>query len=305
MYQTKDGNPLALTVATAQLLVGVVYALFMWIAPDARPWPKISFSDFLKLVPVGVCSAAAHAASVVGLAYGVVFGQIVKAAEPAFSAVIGTIFYGKKISAAKWLCLIPIIGGVALSALTLKDGKYQLDFSMAGLIGCGASNIFAAFKGLESDKLMAKGAKEDTPEGQAAIALKKRIGPGNQFALMTIISFIVSVPVAYGKEGAKFWQFVADAQANTKNLGWNLLLSGLTFYGYNEVATKSLTKMDPVTNSVANTAKRVIVIVFGAIVFKEPFLEHPNKVAGCFISIAAVFLYSVIDDLLKPKQKKN
>jgi hypothetical protein len=32
---------------------------------------------------------------------------------------------------------------------------------------------------------------------------------------------------------------------------------------------------------------------------------NPNKVAGCFISIAAVFLYSVIDDLLKPKEKKH
>jgi len=305
VYQTKEGNPLALTIATAQLLVGCVYAVFLWVAPDARKPPKITFSDFLKLIPVGVCSAAAHAASVVGLAYGVVFGQIVKAAEPAFAAVIGTVIYGKKFSTAKWLCLIPIIGGVALSALTKVNGEWKLDFSMSALLYCGASNVFAAFKGAENDKLMAKGAKADDPKGKAALELKERIGPGNQFALMTIISFLVSVPVAYGKEGAQFWKFVGDAQLNTKNLGWNLIMSGLTFYGYNEVAVKSLNKMDAVTNSVANTAKRVIVIVFGAIVFKEPFLEHPNKVAGCFISIAAVFLYSVIDDLLKPKEKKH
>lgn len=41
-------------------------------------------------IPAGVCSAGAHAASVFSLAAGgVAFGQIVKAAEPAFAAVIG------------------------------------------------------------------------------------------------------------------------------------------------------------------------------------------------------------------------
>ena len=105
------GSKFAMTIATVQLAVGVVYAIFLWIAPDARKPPKITFSDFIKVIPSGVCSAGAHAASVFSLAAGgVAFGQIVKAAEPAFAALIGTIFYGKKISVGKWLTLVPIIG---------------------------------------------------------------------------------------------------------------------------------------------------------------------------------------------------
>ena len=93
------GSDFAMTIATAQLAVGVVYAIFLWVAPDARTPPKITFADFLKMIPVGVCSAGAHAASVFSLsAGGVAFGQIVKAAEPAFAAVIGTVVYGKTIS---------------------------------------------------------------------------------------------------------------------------------------------------------------------------------------------------------------
>ena len=138
-----------MTIATAQLLVGVIYAVFLWIAPDARKTPNITVSDFFKMIPAGVCSAGAHAASVFALAAGgVAFGQIVKAAEPAFAAVIGTFIYGKKISTAKWCCLIPIIGGVCLAALKQnKDGSIEMDFTMGGLIGALVANVFAAFKG--------------------------------------------------------------------------------------------------------------------------------------------------------------
>lgn len=112
------GSDFAMTISTAQLAIGVVYAVFLWIAPDARKPPSITTADFFKMIPAGVCSAGAHAASVFALAAGgVAFGQIVKAAEPAFAAVIGTFVYGKKISVYKWMCLIPIIGGVCLAAL--------------------------------------------------------------------------------------------------------------------------------------------------------------------------------------------
>jgi len=47
----------------------------------------------------------AHCSSVFALSAGAVsFGQIVKAAEPAFAAVLSQFVYGKPISTAKWLC---------------------------------------------------------------------------------------------------------------------------------------------------------------------------------------------------------
>merc|ERR1719331_3295076 len=87
-----------MTIATLQLGVGVIYALFMWLAPDARKRPQISFKDYVKTLPVGAMSAGAHAASVFALSAGSVsFAQIVKASEPAFAAVIATYFYSAKI----------------------------------------------------------------------------------------------------------------------------------------------------------------------------------------------------------------
>eukprot|EP01035_Chromulina_nebulosa_P019465 gene19465-25347_t len=286
------GSNYAMTLATAQLGVGVLYAIFLWVAPDARKPPSITFADFLKMIPAGVCSAGAHAASVFSLAAGgVAFGQIVKASEPAFAAVIGTFVYKKKISIYKWLCLIPIIGGVILAALKQnKDGSIELDFTIGGLVGALVANAFAAFKGNESKKLV------EDKEIQSRIG-----GVGNQFAIMTIISFLVSVPLLFFKEGAIFPQFI-ELFKTKQELYTNVIYSGLTFYAYNELATKTLTKISAVTNSVANTAKRVVVIVGSAIVFKESI--SGLKAIGCAICIGGVFLDSIIDDLVKPKSKK-
>merc|ERR1712176_414765 len=125
---------------------------------------------------------------------------------------------------------------------------------------------------------------------------------GNQFALTTILGFLMAVPVTILKEGSKFGEFV-EAYKSNPALSFNLIASGLWFYGYNELATMTLKKTNAVTQSVANTAKRVIVIVGVAIVLGES-LDF-MKLLGCGIGIGGVFLYSIIDNIVKPKPKEE
>eukprot|EP00440_Ansanella_granifera_P050177 gb/GFBE01054385.1/.p1 GENE.gb/GFBE01054385.1/~~gb/GFBE01054385.1/.p1 ORF type:complete len:398 (+),score=133.04 gb/GFBE01054385.1/:1-1194(+) len=273
-----------MTIATLQLGVGCLWALLLWGYPDARALPSITADDYKKTLLVGATSAGAHAASVFALSAGAVsFGQIVKAAEPAFAALIGTMFYSSKVSTAKWLCLIPVIGGVVLASLA------ELDFAWAALFTAGLANVFAAFKGNENKKLM------DTP------GLKDRMGGvGNQFAITMINSFIFCLLIMLVTEGSKFGAFMKLAATN-KIVLFNLIFSGLWFYAYNELATFTIKKTNAVTQSVANTAKRVIVIVGVALVMGETLA--PLKLAGCAIGIGGVFLYSVIDDLVKKGKK--
>ena len=47
-------------------------------------------------------------------------------------------------------------------------------------------------------------------------------------------------------------------------------LSGLFFYIYNEASFLALARLSPVTHSVANTLKRVLIIVATCVVFKTP-----------------------------------
>ncbi|KAJ1640959.1 hypothetical protein T492DRAFT_851532 [Pavlovales sp. CCMP2436] len=87
-------------------------------------------------------------------------------------------------------------------------------------------------------------------------------GVGNQFAVTEILSFLVSLPVMIYVEGAQ---------------------------------------VGPVTNSVANTAKRVIVmLVMAALPGASPLTEEQQ--IGAAIAIGGVMLYSLIDDLLGKKK---
>jgi len=272
-----------MTISGLQLAVGCVYALFLWVAPDARSTPKVTVDDIIKMLPVAFCFMGAHSASVFALSAGAVsFGQIVKSAEPAFAAVLSQFVYKKKISKAKWLCLPIVIGGVILASVK------ELDFAVSALVSACIANLFAAFKGNENKKLM-------ETEG-----LKERMGSvGNQFALTTILATLMSLPVMFLKEGARYGEFMELWKANPA-ISLNLLASGLYFYGYNELATMTLKKTGAVTQSVANTAKRVIVIVGVALVLGESM--DPIKLLGCGIGIGGVFLYSIIDNLVKPAE---
>jgi len=274
-----------MTLSCLQLGVGVVYVLLLWLAPDARAAPRgLTWEDAGRLVPVGLCAAGAHGGSVFALGAGAVsFAQIVKAAEPAFAALVGTLVNGAALSRAKWLSLVPVIGGVTLASAS------ELDFAWPALLSAAAANVFAAFKGQETKRLM-------TSPGFAA-----HVGSvGNQVALTTILAFLALVPVAAVREGAR-WGHLAKLLREEPALRRNLVLSGLWFYGYNEVATRTLARTSAVTQSVANTAKRVIVIVGVALVMGEPL--GPLKLLGCAVGIGGVFLYSVIDQLLTKKSE--
>merc|ERR1740117_2616892 len=100
------------------------------------------------------------------------------------------------------------------------------------------------------------------------------------------------------KEGSRFGEFV-EIFKSTPAIWHNVVASGLWFYGYNEVATMTLKKTSAVTQSVANTAKRVIVIVGVALVLGESL--DPIKMLGCSIGIGGVLLYSVIDSIVAKK----
>jgi len=271
-----------MTISSLQLAVGCLYAIFLWVAPDARRAPTVTLDDVVKMLPVAFCFMGAHSASVFALSAGAVsFGQIVKAAEPAFAAVVSQFLYGKKVSKAKWLCLPVVIGGVILASVK------ELDFAVSALISACIANLFAAFKGNENKKLM------------ETDGLKDRMGSvGNQFALTTILGTLMSIPLVIAKEGSKFGEFV-DIFKTNPIISTNLIASGLWFYGYNELATMTLKKTGAVTQSVANTAKRVIVIVGVAIVLGESL--DPIKLLGCAIGIGGVLLYSTIDTLLAKK----
>jgi solute carrier family 35 protein E1 len=195
--------------------------------------------------------------------------------------LIGSIFYSATVSTAKWLALIPVIGGVCLASLG------ELSFAWAALAAALVANATAAVKGNENKKLMSS-------EG-----ISDRLGSvGNQFAITTINMFLMLIPVVLVTEGSRLPAFFALCKTSPVLFN-NLLFAGLWFYLYNELATIVVKKTGAVTQSVLNTAKRVIVIIFVALVMGESL--GVIKLLGCGIGISGVFLYSIIDKLVAKK----
>jgi solute carrier family 35 protein E1 len=289
---------LTMTVSTMQLGVCSLYALILWIIsinpiklcgfqlPEKMKVPSLTKADMMKTLPVGCCSAAAHSAGVFCLGADPLFGQIVKAGEPVLSALVNGIFYGKKESLAKLVCLVFIVGGVAFASLKKgPDGSYGLKFDETALIFGMLGNSFAAFKGSENKKLM------DDKE------LKKRFdGVANQFAVTEVLAFLVSLPVMFATEGAQFGRFCSLLMTDPK-LQLGIAVSGMSFYLYNELATMTIKHTGPVTSSVANTAKRVIVMVYMAAITGKSLTDEQK--IGATVAIGGVMVYSVIDDVVK------
>jgi solute carrier family 35, member E1 len=339
-----------MTLSTLQLVVGFVLSIFQFAFYSG--FPSLSFDQYIMLLASGACSAGAHAASVFAMALGgVAFGQVVKAAEPCFAALIGGLFYGKKTPIQKIFCFIPMVGGVFLCCLKEKKdgskgveitipmvGEFVLDYSLGGLIAACIANTFAAFKGNENKKVL----EGTTPEVKA---LKSALGDEglpqqmNQFAIMNFVSMMVSIPLVFLKEGflgdmvsmEGFGNVIPDFYDNASrvgslniiekqkppkedklystgegyyfdNIGLEfLIISGIAFYVYNLAVLLSLKKLDAVTQSVLNTAKRVVVIVFAVIVRGET--KEPIEIAGCVICMIGVGMYALIDAQIKEAGK--
>ena len=181
-----------------------------------------------------------------------------------------------------------IVGGVAISTLNPNaSGGYTIEYDFVALVAGAVCNVAAAFKGSENARALEKP------------GLKERLGGvGNTFALTIMIGFAVSVPVMFLLEGAKWPEFVALVSSSAE-FRYNIVASGIAFYLYNELATMTLSQTGAVTASVANTAKRAIVLVGMAIALGKP-LRFEEKV-GATVAICAVLLYSLLKD--KPKDK--
>ena len=77
----------------------------------------------------------------------------------------------------------------------------------------------------------------DTP------GLKDRLGNvGNQFAITSLLAFAMSIPLFVIREGSK-WGAFCDLYKTNPIVSFNLIASGLYWYGYNELATMTIKKV--------------------------------------------------------------
>jgi solute carrier family 35, member E1 len=212
---------------------------------------------------------------VLALAAGAVsFGQIVKAGEPVFAAATNAVLLKDIDHPMVYAALLPIIAGVSLASLK------ELSFTWTALIFASLANQAAALKNVVSKGVMGK-------------PWAKTLGPQNTYSVVTILALIATLPAVIAFDAKDFvsvYDQVMKAGTGKDVIKYSLY-SGLSFYLYNEASFLALARLSPVTHSVANTLKRVVIIVASCIVFKTPMSLLGG--IGSAIAVGGTLLYSL------------
>jgi len=275
--------PYPINITEVQFAVGAAVAVFMWISGILKR-PKISGAQLVAILPLAIVHTMGNLFTNMSLGkVAVSFTHTIKAMEPFFSVVLSAIFLGELPTVWVGLSLLPIVGGVALASLT------EASFNWAGFWSAMASNVTFQSRNVLSKKLMVK------KEGQESL------DNINLFSIITVMSFFLLAPVTFFTEGVKMTPtFLQSAGLNANQVLTRSLLAALCFHAYQQVSYMILAVVSPVTHSVGNCVKRVVVIVTSVLFFRTPV--SPINSLGTAIALAGVFLYSQLKRL-KPKPK--
>ncbi|KAM7277370.1 hypothetical protein ACFE04_019236 [Oxalis oulophora] len=269
------------TVSAAQFAVGSVIVLLSW-ALNICKRPNVTAAQLAVIFPLAVVHMLGNLFTNMSLGkVAVSFTHTIKAMEPFFSVILSAMFLGEMPTLWVVGSLLPIVGGVGLASMS------EVSFNWAGFWSAMASNLTNQSRNVLSKKLMVK--KEDSLDN---ITL---------FSIITLMSFMLLAPATIFVEGVKFTPaYLQSAGLDVKQVYTWSLLAALSFHAYQQVSYMILQRVSPVTHSVGNCVKRVVVIVSSVIFFQTP-VSMINAL-GTGIALVGVFLYSRVKGIkAKPK----
>lgn len=283
--------PMPWFVSWIQLAVGCLYVLPLW-ALRLRKAPKVSNAALKTLLPISIAHVVGHVSTVVSLgAVAVSFTHVVKSMEPFVNVVGSALFLKSVFPLPVYLSLLPVVSGVVMASVS------EVSFTWLGFLSAMTSNFAFTARNLFSKVSM------NEPKGE-------NMGPSNLFAVLSIMSTVLLAPFALIKENPvklkAAWLAAttgATAVVTAPKLLISIIISGLFFYLYQEVAFKALDSVHPITHAVANTVKRVVIIVTSVFVFQNPVTK--GNALGSAVALLGVLVYSVTKNYFPELPKKT
>ncbi|KAK4761613.1 hypothetical protein SAY87_029497 [Trapa incisa] len=283
IYNKKALNvfPFPWFLATFQLFVGSIWMVLLWTL-KLQPAPKVSKPFFLALLGPALFHTVGHISACVSFSkVAVSFTHVIKSAEPVFSVLFSS-FLGDTYPVAVWLSILPIVFGCSLAAVT------EVSFNIAGLSGAMISNVGFVLRNIYSKR---------------SLQSFREVDGLNLYGWITIISLLYLLPVAIFVEGPQwipgYHKAIAAVGKSSTFYFW-VLVSGVFYHLYNQSSYQALDDISPLTFSIGNTMKRVVVIISTVLVFRNPV--KPLNALGSAIAIFGTFLYS---QATSAKKKKN
>ncbi|CAB9506041.1 Triose phosphate/phosphate translocator, chloroplastic [Seminavis robusta] len=275
---------LAWTAAFLQLALGLTYVFPVWVSGLRAP-PQVSNKDIRRrILPVALLHALVHVGGVISMGAGAVsFTYIVKATEPAVSALLSAVFLKSFLPLPVYLTLVPVIAGVSLASVS------ELTFSWKSFQYAMMSNLASASRGIVSKKTMTN-------------RVGKNLTSANLYAILTILATIVLFPVVAILEGNQWipsFQRLRQHHQFTSYL-IQVYLAAMTYYTYNEVSFMALDNISPISHALASTLRRVFIITTSMMVFGNKMT--PLGAFGSSMAVGGALLYSAAKNHYKKKK---
>ncbi|XP_013684247.1 phosphoenolpyruvate/phosphate translocator 2, chloroplastic isoform X1 [Brassica napus] len=271
--------PYPATVTAFQLGCGTLMISIMWLL-KLHPRPKVTPSQFPAILQLAAAHTLGNLLTNVSLGrVNVSFTHTIKALEPFFTVLFSVLLLDEWPSLWIVCSLLPIVAGVSLASFT------EASFNWIGFCSAMASNVTNQSRNVLSKKFMVE---------KFVVLKQEALDNINLFSIITIISLVLLVPVAILIDGFKFTPsqlHLATSQGLTvKEFCLMSLLAGVCLHSYQQVSYMILEMVSPVTHSVGNCVKRVVVIASSILFFKTPV--SPLNSIGTATALAGVYLYT-------------
>ena len=263
-----------------QLATGILICVPAWLL-GLRRAPVVTPAVLWRFAPIAVLHASGHALQVAGIGAGsVYFGTVIKATEPLIGTLIALLVEGK---VAPWyvnLTFLPIVGGVAYAAAKPGAGTDLSELLSFAALAAFSSTVFFAVAKLLAKRIMTKEMK-----------VSNNLDAVNTYSLLTCCSATLLLLPSFYAEGPAALAALQSAQDGGQRLTARMLLCGFYYFAYNECGFRVLDAFGPVSQAVANSAKRVVILFFAVYFLGES--ASAQKLVGAGVAIGGVTCYSL------------
>ncbi|KAK9501117.1 hypothetical protein O3M35_002222 [Rhynocoris fuscipes] len=204
------------------------------------------------------------------------FTETIKSSAPIFTVVISRFLLGEETGLWVNLSLLPVMGGLALCSAN------EISFNMKGFIAAMATNFTECLQNVYSKMLISGD--------------KFKYTPAELQFYTSLASVILQIPVSFLYVG------VTIEQVTVKQF-CAFILNGIFFHLQSITAYVLMDYTSPLTHSVANTAKRALLIWASVILFGNP-VTVLSALGTCTV-IAGVLLYNKAREIDTSAKQSN
>lgn len=276
--------PLPMTLCVIQFTLATFSVTLLNLASGrkslAQLWSILQRAKYVGalLGSMGIISNVSHRVALMYIP--VSFAHTVKATQPLFSAVLSSILLGQSFSWTTVLSLLVVVAGVALAAFT------EFQFNTIGFIAAEASAMAMSVANVSLKRVLHL-SRNELPSGKSSRKSYNRsshFDKNDMFLIVNAFSLALVLPV---------WWF-----AEVPRLGLTTFTPMSTFLVFLNTGTMTLqhflalsilAAISPVSHSIVNSCKRVVVITVSVLYFGNPV--SVLNAAGIVVTLSGIFLY--------------